>query len=326
MSAKVTTVTTVEEFTRLCEAPLLVIDFNATWCGPCKVIAPHFEKLPGQFPGVKFASIDIDSAREIATQYSITAVPTFLFLAKGKEIARVRGANLQELTKTVNELSSKVLKSDEPGESSQSAATGESSSGSSNTSTATESYRKLIPKGFDTVNDVVEIKSLEVLNATAPKNPENVVSSLRSTFSTEVVSNAVVETPNLKSDTDAQLLFYVPFMNNIKLHTILIQTCKPEEDEVQRPERIRVWINQPSILSFDDTESMPPTHDERLEFSSEDAWTSVKLRYVRFQRVSSIVMLIEGEDEDVSTGVNKIILIGERGEKLEMGKLEKPEM
>ena len=52
----------------------VVIDFWATWCGPCKLIGPIFEKLSGQFPGADYYKVDIDAAPEIAQEVGVRAV------------------------------------------------------------------------------------------------------------------------------------------------------------------------------------------------------------------------------------------------------------
>lgn len=64
-----------------------VLYFTATWCPPCKMIAPVFEKLSHEFPSTKFVKIDIDDHSDAAAEYKIRSVPTFMFY---------HGANLKE--------------------------------------------------------------------------------------------------------------------------------------------------------------------------------------------------------------------------------------
>lgn len=71
-----------------------IIDFNATWCAPCRMMKPVFHKLAREFKDeYNFISIDIDEHPELAEKYQIQAVPTFVFLdADGNEGNRKTGA------------------------------------------------------------------------------------------------------------------------------------------------------------------------------------------------------------------------------------------
>lgn len=62
-----------------------VLYFTATWCPPCKMIAPVFEKLSKDFPNTKFVKIDIDDHSDAAADYNIRSVPTFMFF-HGKDL------------------------------------------------------------------------------------------------------------------------------------------------------------------------------------------------------------------------------------------------
>ena len=58
---------------------LIVIDFNADWCGPCQNIKPKFHDFSKQYKNVTFCSVDIDDQDEIGEEFGITNLPTFLF-------------------------------------------------------------------------------------------------------------------------------------------------------------------------------------------------------------------------------------------------------
>jgi thioredoxin len=73
--------------------PLVVIDFTATWCGPCKMIAPVYEKMAEEFPGVVFTKIDVDANSEAAEQCGVQAMPTFQFYKGGQKVDEMKGAN-----------------------------------------------------------------------------------------------------------------------------------------------------------------------------------------------------------------------------------------
>ncbi len=71
----------------------VVAKFFATWCGPCKMIAPVFEKLSQEFENqVKFIGIDVDDCEGIASDYYVSSVPTFIIFKNGEEFDRTSGA------------------------------------------------------------------------------------------------------------------------------------------------------------------------------------------------------------------------------------------
>jgi thioredoxin 1 len=65
------------------------------------VIAPTFDKLSEEYPSINFTKVDIDVAGDIAEAYSITAIPTFIFLKEGQPVDTVKSANPTALTSTV---------------------------------------------------------------------------------------------------------------------------------------------------------------------------------------------------------------------------------
>jgi thioredoxin 1 len=85
----------------------VVVDFWATWCGPCKMIAPILEEIATEYDGkVKIAKIDVDANGKVASQFGIMSIPTLLFVKNGKVVDQVIGAIPK--TQLVNRLS-KVL-------------------------------------------------------------------------------------------------------------------------------------------------------------------------------------------------------------------------
>eukprot|EP00529_Nitzschia_sp_RCC80_P032688 CAMPEP_0113462228 /NCGR_PEP_ID=MMETSP0014_2-20120614/11970_1 /TAXON_ID=2857 /ORGANISM="Nitzschia sp." /LENGTH=233 /DNA_ID=CAMNT_0000354057 /DNA_START=423 /DNA_END=1124 /DNA_ORIENTATION=+ /assembly_acc=CAM_ASM_000159 len=82
---------------------LVVIDFTASWCGPCKAIAPLYEEMSEEYDTVIFLKVDVDEDPDTAAKYSVSAMPTFLFVKGGKVIDRLQGANPQKLRDMVEE-------------------------------------------------------------------------------------------------------------------------------------------------------------------------------------------------------------------------------
>ena len=85
------------------EKPTLV-DFYATWCGPCKVIAPILEEVATEVgDSAKILKVDIDNNMDAAKQYGVRSVPTLILFKEGKEVWRQSGVTpKQTLVETIN--------------------------------------------------------------------------------------------------------------------------------------------------------------------------------------------------------------------------------
>ena len=71
----------------------VLVDFSATWCGPCKVLAPIVDEIAGDFEGrLRVFKVDIDGAQETASRFGIMSVPTLMVFRGGQEIGRTVGA------------------------------------------------------------------------------------------------------------------------------------------------------------------------------------------------------------------------------------------
>lgn len=71
----------------------LVLNFTASWCGPCRFIAPMVDSVYPSLSSIEVARVDLDSQKELASQFSITSIPTFVFLENKIEVNRINGAS-----------------------------------------------------------------------------------------------------------------------------------------------------------------------------------------------------------------------------------------
>jgi thioredoxin 1 len=89
---------------------LVVVDFTATWCGPCQMIAPTYAKMAEEYTGCVFIKVDVDENEETAESYGIQAMPTFKFFKNSESVVdgegkafEIRGANKAKLREAVEQ-------------------------------------------------------------------------------------------------------------------------------------------------------------------------------------------------------------------------------
>mmetsp|Transcript_11768 Transcript_11768/g.21231 ORF Transcript_11768/g.21231 Transcript_11768/m.21231 type:complete len:167 (+) Transcript_11768:55-555(+) len=88
------------------QGKLTVVDFTATWCGPCKMIAPVFKDLSEEFASsANFVKVDVDQNAAAAQKYGVSAMPTFLFIKGGEVVDQLQGANSARLREMISEWS-----------------------------------------------------------------------------------------------------------------------------------------------------------------------------------------------------------------------------
>ncbi|XP_072904682.1 thioredoxin-like [Hemitrygon akajei] len=101
-----------DEFTaKLQEAgdKIVIVDFFATWCGPCKMIKPEFAALSEEFTDMIFLSIDADKFEDLAQSKGVTALPTFIIFMHAAEEKKIIGANKVELKAAIKEVRDRFL-------------------------------------------------------------------------------------------------------------------------------------------------------------------------------------------------------------------------
>ncbi|KAG5618848.1 hypothetical protein H5410_018672 [Solanum commersonii] len=80
---------------------LAILYFTATWCGPCRYFSPFYTNLPGTYPKVAFLKADVDEARDVASRWNVSFVPSFFFIKDGKEVDKVVSTDKNSLEKKI---------------------------------------------------------------------------------------------------------------------------------------------------------------------------------------------------------------------------------
>lgn len=86
------------------QSNLVIVDFFAVWCGPCKMIAPMLEKFSQQYTNAKFYKVDVDQLPSVAATNEVTSMPTLLFFKSGELVGKVIGANPAAIKQTLDKL------------------------------------------------------------------------------------------------------------------------------------------------------------------------------------------------------------------------------
>ena len=91
-------VNTAEFDALVAEGKTILLDFFATWCGPCKMLTPVLEEVDSDYPDVEFEKIDVDTDTDLARRYNVSVIPTLFVIKDGKVTATTKGyLNADEL-------------------------------------------------------------------------------------------------------------------------------------------------------------------------------------------------------------------------------------
>lgn len=253
-------------------------------------------------------------------------LPTFIIFKEGHIISTVKGAELPQLSNAVR----KVVAGAKPNDSGRFGQASGSGSGW---------FGVGLPKGYDDVTDQVDVRGLDLLNSDSDFGnartlfDTNKPSALVNGKGKAISSGDNVKKDWVESDTDEQMMLFIPFQSTLKVHTLHITSLCPaganaeEDDPPMRPKTVQLYTNRAHILGFEEAEDIPAT--QSIVFQPQD-WDSTtgtakfELRFVKFQNVSSLVVfVVDGEGDGEKVRIDRLRIIGETGEKRELGKLEK---
>ncbi|XP_055606650.1 thioredoxin-like protein 1 [Uranotaenia lowii] len=242
---------------------LVVVDFTATWCSPCRNIAPLFEQLPAKYPKAVFLKVDVDKCSETAFSQGVSAMPTFIFYRAKTKIDRMQGAD-------INGLEAKIQKHYE-------ASVDESG----------EDYGH----GMLDLVTFIQKNQCECLNESDDHPLTNALSATGG---------------HLESGCDEQLIISVTFNQVVKIHSI-----KFKSPPAHGPKNVKLFINQPRTIDFDQAESQISVQDLVLEEKDLENGTPVQLRYVKFQNVQNIQLFVkDNQSGDERTIIEHLAFIG----------------
>lgn len=102
----VSEISSVEQFNKALTYPLVVIDFYADWCGPCKAFAPFYNNYSSQaqFKNIFFCKLNVDELPEIAQKLNIKSMPTFMTFYNKTKRASIQGADKERFVLLLNDL------------------------------------------------------------------------------------------------------------------------------------------------------------------------------------------------------------------------------
>ncbi|KAJ2647727.1 hypothetical protein IWW40_004448 [Coemansia sp. RSA 1250] len=123
----------------------VVVDFTATWCGPCKLMKPKFAQFSETYKNIQFVMVDVDEFSPIAAHYGVSAMPTFKLIKDGKVVDEIVGANAAALEQ-------KLKKFDEEAKSAKEEAPKEAEAAKEEAPKETEAAKEEAPKEAEAEN------------------------------------------------------------------------------------------------------------------------------------------------------------------------------
>ena len=126
-------------------------------------------------------------------------------------------------------------------------------------------------------------------------------------------------------------MLFIPFQSKLKIHTLHLTSLVPSDqtnnEAPMRPKTVQLYTNRAQILGFEEAEDIEATQAVTLnpqDWDEKTGTAKIELRFVKFQNISSLVVfVVDGEGDSEAVRIDRIRIVGETGEKRELGKLEK---
>jgi len=151
--SKTVRINSTSQFSDLLSSSAVVIaDFYADWCGPCKQIAPIYEQLSAQLSRpnkITFCKINTDEQQDLSRTYGVRAMPTFMIFRNARKVEGIEGADPKRLSNAVRKLAEEAEGLD---------------SGSASASGSGTWLGAGLPRGYDDITSQVDVTGLELLN------------------------------------------------------------------------------------------------------------------------------------------------------------------
>ena len=242
---------------------------------------------------------------------------------KNKEtVETIKGADPRKLSSAINKLVAEA---------------GDGSNGFESAGSGGGTWKAFqAPRGYSDVTDQVEKQGLDLLNSNTDLGTVRVLfqSDKPSSLDSQKGKKAGAAPKDwVESDTDEQLMLYVPFMSIMKVHSLHITSVPPvgadggDDETPMRPKTLKFYSNQAHVLGFDEAEDITPTQEITLgagDWDEKTGTAKVELRFVKFQNVKSLVIfVVDGDGDGEKVRIDRVRFVGDTGEKRDQGKLEK---